>query len=83
LIGLLWTVIIGGIVGWLASVFMKANAQMGVLLNIVVGIAGSALGFFLAGLIGIAAYGLVGRIVVSTLGAMLLIALLRGLRVLR
>lgn len=83
MIGLLWTVIIGGIVGWLASVFMKANAQMGVLSNIVVGIAGSALGFFLAGLIGIGAYGLVGRIVVSTLGAMLLIALLRGLRVLR
>lgn len=83
MIGLLWTVIIGGIVGWLASVFMKANAQMGLLFNIVVGIAGSALGFFLARLIGIAAYGLVGRIVVSTLGAMLFIALLRGLRVLR
>ena len=79
---IIW-LIIGGIVGWLASPFMKANAQMGLLLNIVVGIAGSALGFFLAGLIGIAAYGLVGRIVVSTLGAMLLIALLRGLRVLR
>ena len=81
--GLLWTVIIGGIVGWLASVFMKTNAQMGVLSNIVVGIAGSALGLFLASLIGIAAYGLVGRLVVSTLGAMLFIALLRGLRVLR
>ncbi len=83
MIGLLWTVVIGGIVGWLASVFMKANAQMGLLLNIIIGIAGSALGLFLAGLIGIAAYGLIGRIVVSTLGAMLFIALLRGLRVLR
>lgn len=38
---LLWTLIIGGVAGWLASMAMKTNAQMGVLANIVVGIVGS------------------------------------------
>jgi uncharacterized membrane protein YeaQ/YmgE (transglycosylase-associated protein family) len=56
---------------------------MDVPFNVVVGIVGSAQGFFLAGLIGIAAFGLIGRLVVSTLGAMVLFALLCGLRVLR
>ncbi len=67
----------------MASVFMKTDAQMGVLSNIIVGIAGSALGFFLAGLLGIAAYGMIGSLIVEVLGAMALIGILRGLRILR
>jgi uncharacterized membrane protein YeaQ/YmgE (transglycosylase-associated protein family) len=43
---ILW-LIIGGIVGWLASIVMRTNAQQGILLNIIVGIVGA----FLAGLI--------------------------------
>lgn len=81
--GILWTLIVGGIVGWMASALMKTDRQMGVLSNIVVGIAGSALGFFLAGLVGIGAYGMIGSLIVEVLGAMALIAILRGLRVLR
>ncbi len=49
------TLIIGGVIGWLASLVMKTNAQMGILANIVVGIIGSFLGFWIAGLIGVAA----------------------------
>jgi uncharacterized membrane protein YeaQ/YmgE (transglycosylase-associated protein family) len=41
--------IIGGIIGWLASIVMRTNAQQGILLNIVVGIVGSLLGSFLLG----------------------------------
>ena len=41
--------IIGGIIGWLASIVMRTNAQQGILLNIVVGIIGSLLGSFLLG----------------------------------
>lgn len=37
-------IIIGGILGWLASIVMGRNAQMGVFLNIVVGIVGAFLG---------------------------------------
>lgn len=43
---ILW-LIIGGIVGWLASIVMRTNAQQGILLNIIVGIVGA----FIAGLI--------------------------------
>jgi len=43
---LLW-VIVGGIIGWIASMIMKTNAQQGILLNIVVGVVGA----FLAGMV--------------------------------
>jgi uncharacterized membrane protein YeaQ/YmgE (transglycosylase-associated protein family) len=75
------TLIIGGIVGWLASIFMKTNAQMGLLANVLVGVVGSALGFWLAGLLGIAPAGGILRFVVAIGGAALLIFLLRKLGV--
>jgi uncharacterized membrane protein YeaQ/YmgE (transglycosylase-associated protein family) len=37
-------IIIGGILGWLASIVMRTDAQQGILLNIVVGIIGAVLG---------------------------------------
>src|SRR5262249_8281094 len=42
-------IIIGGIIGWLASMVMKTNAQMGLIANVIVGIVGSVLGHWLAG----------------------------------
>ena len=42
------TIIVGGIVGWLASMVMKTDKQMGILANVVVGIVGSSVGFWLA-----------------------------------
>ena len=50
--GWLSSLIIGGIVGWLASIVMKTNPQMGLVANIVVGVVGSLLGFWIAGLLG-------------------------------
>jgi uncharacterized membrane protein YeaQ/YmgE (transglycosylase-associated protein family) len=81
--GWLYTLIVGGIVGWLASIVMKSNAQMGILANIAVGVIGSSLGFWIAGLIGFAAYGLVAQLAVAVAGAALLIFVLRKLRLLR
>jgi uncharacterized membrane protein YeaQ/YmgE (transglycosylase-associated protein family) len=77
--GLIYAVIMGGIVGWLASMFMKTNAQMGLVANIVVGIAGSALGFWIAGLLGVAATGGIARFLVAIAGAALLIVILQKL----
>jgi uncharacterized membrane protein YeaQ/YmgE (transglycosylase-associated protein family) len=77
--GLLISIIIGGIIGWLASLIMKTDAQMGIIANILVGIVGSTLGHFLAGAVGLAAYGMIGRLIVSVVGAVLLIAILRAL----
>ncbi len=47
--GLILALIVGGIIGWLASIVMRTDAQQGILLNIVVGIVGSLLGSFLLG----------------------------------
>jgi len=73
------SLIIGGVVGWLASIIMKTNAQMGIIANVLVGVIGSALGYWVAGLLGIAAAGAVGRFLVALGGAVLLIVILRAL----
>jgi len=75
---LIISLVIGGIIGWLASILMKANAQMGIVANVLVGIVGGALGHWLAGLLGITAGG-IGAWIVSLCGALLLIAILRGI----
>jgi uncharacterized membrane protein YeaQ/YmgE (transglycosylase-associated protein family) len=77
--GFITALIIGGIVGWLASMVMKTNAQMGVIANILVGIVGSSLGFWAAGLLGVAPSGGVVRFVIAIAGAALLIFILQKL----
>lgn len=77
--GWIVTIIVGGIVGWLASKLMKADKQMGIIANVIVGIVGSSLGFWVAGLLGFAAYGLIAQWVVSVAGAALLIYILKAL----
>lgn len=47
--GLVITLVVGGILGWLASLVMRTDAQQGILLNIVVGIVGALIGGFLFG----------------------------------
>lgn len=77
--GLILSLIIGGIVGWLASIFMKTNAQMGLVANVLVGIVGSALAFWAFGLLGLAPSGGILRFVVAIIGAALLIFVLQKL----
>jgi uncharacterized membrane protein YeaQ/YmgE (transglycosylase-associated protein family) len=75
---LIISLVIGGIIGWLASIVMKTNAQMGIIANVLVGIVGGALGHWLAGMLGIAAGG-IGGWLVALAGAIILIAILRAL----
>jgi uncharacterized membrane protein YeaQ/YmgE (transglycosylase-associated protein family) len=77
------SLIIGGVVGWLASIVMKTNAQMGLIANVLVGVAGSMLGFWIAGMLGIAAVGGIARFMVALGGAVLLIFILGRLGFLR
>jgi len=77
--GFITALIIGGIVGWLASMVMKTNAQMGLIANIIVGIVGSMVGFWVAGLFGLAAMGGIARFIVAIAGAALLIFILQKL----
>jgi uncharacterized membrane protein YeaQ/YmgE (transglycosylase-associated protein family) len=78
---LLVTLIIGGIVGWLASILMKTNAQMGIVANVVVGIIGSFLGIAAANALNATPHGQMGEWIVAVLGAALLIWILRALGV--
>jgi uncharacterized membrane protein YeaQ/YmgE (transglycosylase-associated protein family) len=73
------TIIVGAIVGWLASIVMKTNAQMGAIANILVGIVGSSLGFWLAGVMGLSAGGPIMGWLVAIGGAAVLIFLLKAL----
>ena len=83
---LILALIIGGVIGWLASIVMRTNAQQGILMNIVVGIIGSLLGsFLLGGLFG--ASGSIlnspldgGTILAALVGAIILLALVNLLR---
>lgn len=43
---IIW-LIVGGVIGWLASIVMKTNGQQGIILNVVVGIVGALLGGWL------------------------------------
>jgi uncharacterized membrane protein YeaQ/YmgE (transglycosylase-associated protein family) len=72
------TIVVGGIIGWLASLVMKTNAQMGIIANVVVGIVGSSLGFWLAGVLGLATYGAIAQWIVAVLGAAVLIFILKA-----
>ena len=77
----IFALVIGGIVGWLASIIMKTNAQMGMVANVLVGVAGSVLGTWVAGLLGVSASGGILRFLVAIAGAVLLIFILRAIGV--
>jgi uncharacterized membrane protein YeaQ/YmgE (transglycosylase-associated protein family) len=77
--GWIGSLIIGGIVGWLASIIMKTNAQMGIIANVLVGIVGGLLGAWLANVLGLAPNGGIMQFVVALIGAVVLILILQAL----
>jgi uncharacterized membrane protein YeaQ/YmgE (transglycosylase-associated protein family) len=75
-------IIIGGIAGWLASIVMGNNAEQGVVGNIIVGIIGALIGGFVSTALGgpsVSGFNLTS-LIVATLGAILLLAILRMFR---
>jgi uncharacterized membrane protein YeaQ/YmgE (transglycosylase-associated protein family) len=77
--GLIWWIVVGLIAGFLAGKVMKGGG-FGVLMDIVVGIAGAIVGGFVLGLLQIHAGGLIGSIVVAFVGAVILIWIVRKLK---
>ena len=75
--------IVGGVIGWIASLVMKTNAQMGLIANVVVGAVGSILGFWIAGVLGLTAGGPVVGWLIAIAGAVLLILILRMLKIVK
>jgi len=78
-LGVMIAVVIGGVIGWLASVVMKTNAQMGMVANVVVGIIGANLGSWLAAVVGFAPQTPLAGAITAVVGASALIAVLRAL----
>lgn len=78
--GIIIWLVVGGIVGWLASIIMKRDAQMGIIMNVVVGIVGSLLaGYFISPLVGVGTINSgfsLGTFAVSLLGAVILLAII-------
>ena len=75
----IWQIAIGILAGWLAGKIMRGHG-FGVLIDLLIGILGSVLGGFLFSLLGLHWSGLVGQLVVATVGAMFLLFLVRQLK---
>jgi len=79
MLGLIWEIAIGILAGYLAGRIMRGRGY-GVLIDLLLGIAGSILGGMIFGMLGLYSSGLVGQLVVATAGAVLLIYIVRSLR---
>ena len=82
--GILVWLIVGGVVGWLASIIMRTDAQQGIFLNVVVGIVGALLaGFVVSPMLGIGTINegiSVATFLVSLVGAIILLAIVNLFR---
>ena len=82
---ILW-LLFGALVGWLASIVMRTDAQQGALLNIVVGIVGAFLGGLLFNLLGLGGGNInnsnfsLGALLVSFIGAVVLLGIVNLVR---
>jgi len=81
---IVWLVV-GGVIGWLASLIMRTDGQQGIFLNIVVGIIGAALGgWLISPLVGVGSINddvfSIGALLVSLLGAVILLAIVNMFR---
>ena len=77
-IGWIAAIIIGGLAGWFAEMFMKSGT--GILMNIVLGIVGAALANWLLGLFGVGFVGWLGYLIIGFIGACIIIFLWRTVR---
>jgi uncharacterized membrane protein YeaQ/YmgE (transglycosylase-associated protein family) len=81
---IVWLVV-GGLVGWVASMIMRTDAQQGILLNVIVGIVGALLGgWFISPLVGVPTINQgtfsAGALLVSLVGAVILLAIVNLVR---
>ena len=81
---IIWLVV-GGLIGWVASMIMKTDAQQGVVLNVIVGIVGAFLGgWLISPLVGVATINQdafsIGALLVSLVGSIILLAIVNLFR---
>jgi uncharacterized membrane protein YeaQ/YmgE (transglycosylase-associated protein family) len=81
---IVWLVV-GGVIGWVASMIMRTNGQQGAILNVVVGIIGAAIGgWVISPLVGVPTINQnafsIGALLVSLVGAIILLAIVNLFR---
>ncbi len=81
---IIW-IVIGGLIGWVASMIMKTDGQQGIFLNIIVGIVGAFLGgWLISPLVGVGTINQnalsIGAMLVSLVGAVILLAIVNLFR---
>ncbi len=81
---IIWLVV-GGLIGWVASMIMRTDGQQGIILNVIVGIIGAFLGgWLISPLVGVGTINQgsfsFGSLVVSLLGAVILLAIVNLFR---
>ena len=81
---IIW-LIAGGVIGWVASLLLKTDGEQGVILNVLVGIVGAAIGgWLISPMVGVPSINdgslSLGALVVSLLGAVVLLAIVNLIR---
>jgi uncharacterized membrane protein YeaQ/YmgE (transglycosylase-associated protein family) len=76
---MLVAIVVGIIAGFFAGKIMN-DAGYGILMDLALGLIGGIFGRFVLGMVGIGAYGIIGSILVSTFGAVLLIWIVRWIK---
>jgi len=79
--GILLWIIFGGLVGWIASIIMKTNAEQGLVLNVIVGVIGAVIGGLIMSVLGqsgVAGFS-VYSFLVALLGAVALIWIVKAI----
>jgi len=85
MINLILWLVVGGVLGWIASIIMGTNAQQGIFLNVIVGIVGAALaGLIISPLLGVPTINQnafsIGALLISLVGAIVLLAIVNLFR---
>ena len=73
---IVWFLLIGLVAGWLGSLITKSEGK-GIISYLIIGVIGALLGGFLFRLLHLVAYGLLGELVIATMGAVILLFVLR------
>ena len=84
MVNLIILLVVGGLIGWVASIIMRTDAQQGILLNVVVGIVGALLaGFIISPMLGVGTINegvSIATFLVSLAGAVVLLAIVNLFR---
>lgn len=73
----IWFLIIGAVAGWIAGQLVRGHG-FGFWVDMIVGVVGALIGGFLLSVIGIETYGLLGQLIASAVGAVVLVLAIRA-----